>query len=262
MQGRRPSGAGLMTGHPIHDQRNYAFDCCGYIVRPNFLTSAEIETARRELASLTFAPEVWHPAQCRASDLHLSEGSLRALSDKLFHDDLTTQLISYPHRLLESYAIARAHGGLDLHGGSAEFLAGTNARDHSARSHVIASRIYALRLKILIYLDDVCTPEDGRLLYVEGSHKAEFAFHRAFPRGRADAHHLLRTIETRAGDAIWLNEGLLHGAETKTSSTPRRLLAYTFGPSFMASWTDLPRQSLTNAGYASTETEDSRDDQK
>ena len=243
-------------------QYNYTFDCCGYVVRQNFLTPAEIETAQQELAGISLAPEPWNSAQCRATDIHLSSGLLGALSERLFNDVLTTQLINYPHRLLESYAITREHGRLDLHGGGSEFLTGTDARDHSALSLVISGRIYALRVKVLIYLDNVRAPEDGRFAYVEGSHKAAFAFHRTFPRGREDAHHLLRTIEVRAGDAIWLNEGLLHGAEAKTSRSPRRLLAYTFGPSFMASWDDLPPRSLTNAGYAASETEASQDDQK
>jgi len=247
---------------PSNDQHNYAFDCRGYIVRQSFLAPVEIQAAHDCLAKLSFTPESWHAAQHRASDIHLSDGLLRSLSERLFEDPLTTQLINYPHRLLESYAIARDYGALDLHGGASEFLAGTSARDHSARTFIIAGRIYALRLKVLIYLDDVRLPEDGRLAYVEGSHKAEFAFHRAFPRGREDAHHLIRTIEVRAGDAVWLNEALLHGAEAKTSASRRRLLAYTFGPSFMASWSDLMPQSMTRAGYAAAENETPQDGSK
>lgn len=65
----------------------------------------------------------------------------------------------------------------------------------------------------------------------------------------------MRTIEMRAGDAIWLNEALLHGAERKELPSPRRLLVYTFGPTFMASWADLKQQSIVSDGYAAAETE-------
>ncbi len=69
----------------------------------------------------------------------------------------------------------------------------------------------------------------------------------------------MRTVEVRAGDAIWLNEALLHGADVKTSDTPRRLLAYTFGPTFMASWSELScDQSLERSGYAASESENSQ----
>lgn len=64
-------------------------------------------------------------------------------------------MIGYPHRLLESYALVRTRGLLDLHGGAAEFVAGSDARDISARSWAIAGRSYALRVKVLVYLDDV-----------------------------------------------------------------------------------------------------------
>jgi hypothetical protein len=237
------------------DAALYRFDCRGYWTHRGFLDRSQLDDARERLAQLTMAPDTWHEGQERASNIHQSPGLLTGLGEALHRHPATALTIGYPHRLLESYALIRTSGRLDLHGGSAEFVAGSDVRDISARSWAVAGRCYALRVKVLVYLDDVFLPEDGRLAYVEGSHKAEFAFHRAFPAGRYQAADLMRTVEMRAGDAIWLNEALLHGAERKESPSPRRLLAYTFGPAFMASWSDLDQQSIVSDGYAATETE-------
>lgn len=233
----------------------YRFDSRGYWIHREFLSPHQLDDARESLAQLHMAQDSWHEGQQRASNIHLSLGFLTGLGETLHRHPATALMIGYPHRLLESYALIRTRGLLDLHGGAAEFVAGSDARDISARSWAIAGRSYALRVKILVYLDDVALPRDGCLAYIEGSHKAEFAFHRAFPGGRRQTADLMRTIKMRAGDAIWLNEALLHGAERKESPSPRRLLAYTFGPTFMASWADLEQQSIVSYGYAAAETE-------
>lgn len=237
------------------DAALYTFDCRGYLIHRGFLDSGDVAKAHECLSHLDLVRDAWHEGQQRASGIHVLPGLLTRLCETLYHHPTTRLTIGYPHRLLESYALIRHSGALDLHGGAAEFVLGSDARDISARSWAHAGRSYALRVKVLIYLDDVARPEDGRAAYIEGSHKAEFAFHRAFPGGRREAADLIRTIEMRAGDAIWLNEALLHGAERKTSSTPRRLLAYTFGPTFMASWSEIEQQSIAARGYAPAETE-------
>lgn len=237
------------------DQVVYIFDARGYVVQPGFLDPDQVARAREQMAKLAFSRDEWHEGQERASDLHGEAGFLGELANRLYRHPTTGLAIGYPHRLLESYALARTLGTLDLHGGASEFIVGSEARDISGRSWSQGGRTYALRVKVLVYLDDIVLPEDGRPAYVEGSHKADHAFHRAFPGGRDEAADLLRTISVRAGDAVWLNEGLLHGAERKSSSTPRRLLAYTFGPTFMAPWSELGEQSISAAGYPPMETE-------
>jgi len=233
----------------------YSYDSRGLVVWPNFLTASEIEDARCSVDSLPLLEEPWHDGQKRGGEIHRAPGCLSTLSATLFDHPVTRLLIGYPHRLLESYAITRDRGQLDLHGGRAEFLSGKDARDISSRSWVEDRKIYSLRVKVLVYLDDVVEPEDGRFAYVEGSHKAAFAFHRAFPNGRMGAFDLWRTVEVHAGDVIWLNESMLHGAEEKTSQKRRRLLAFTYGPAFMVDWRELNVPSLQASGYHSAETE-------
>ncbi|MBI3704975.1 MAG: phytanoyl-CoA dioxygenase family protein [Rhizobiales bacterium] len=248
----------MSTPREHHSDGNaalYTFDCRGYLIHPRFLNPMHLADARQHFSQLEFISDAWHEGQQRSANIHLSSGFLGTLGKELYRHPTTSLTIGYPHHLLESYALRRERGQLDLHGGAAEFVCGSDAVDISARSWTHSGRSYALRVKVLIYLDDVTEPEEGRLAYIEGSHKADFAFHRAFPEGRRVAKDLVRTVEVRAGDAIWLNEALLHGAERKTSSTQRRLLAYTFGPTFMASWSENEEHASTTSGYARAETE-------
>jgi hypothetical protein len=258
-EGGRPRLNRIVTAHlETQGQREAAlfrFDSRGYWIHRELLDRHQLEDARERLAQLALTRDAWHESQQRALSIHLVPGLLKGLGETLHGHPATALTIGYPHRLLESYALTRPRGLLNLHGGGAEYVAGSDARDISARSWAAAGRSYALRVKVLVYLDDVVLPQDGRLAYIEGSHKAEFAFHRAFPGGRDEAADLMRTIEMRAGDAIWLNEALLHGAERKETPSPRRLLAYTFGPTFMANWSELEQQSIASEGYASAETE-------
>lgn len=233
----------------------YSFDSCGFFLWRSLLAPSEVEEARRCMDALALEKEPWHAAQVRAAAIHRDQGLIGSLGMRLYDHQVTRLLVGYPHRLLESYAIERDRGPLDLHGGNAEFLRGTDVRDISARSWVEHGRIYSLRVKVLIYLDDVLEAADGRLSYIEGSHKAAFSFHRAFPEGRAHAKEFLRTVELRAGDVVWLNEALLHGAGEKVSQKRRRLFAFTYGPAFMTDWNELDVQSQTAAGYHAVEVE-------
>jgi hypothetical protein len=237
----------------IDRQMDFTFDSRGLFVHRQFLSGEEIADAQRVFDGMIFVPETWAPNQHRASNIHNS--TFQGLARRLHESAITRRLVGYPHRLLESYAIKRTAGRLDLHGGASEYLADSNAKDISARSWVQDGQIYTLRLKVLLYLDDIVNPEDGPFLYVEGSHKSAFSFHRAFGEGRGLAADLIRSLEPRAGDAVWLNEALLHGAGEKTSMRSRRLLAFTYGPTFMADWATLESKSLTSAGYFASETE-------
>jgi len=248
--------------HAGYDEQqiDYIYDSRGLFIYRSFLSDEEIAAAKNCCGSLSFMPEVWAPEQLRASDIANRPDYLGELNVRLRDHGITHRLVGYPARLLESYALDRKCGRLDLHGGASEFLVGGETIDISAKSWVQHQRLYSLRLKVIIYLDDVLDQNAGRFLYIEGSHKASFSFHRAFRGGRSTAHELTRTLELRAGDAIWLNEALLHGAESKISQGRRRLLAYSYGPAFMSNWVELGATSASqDKGYFPVETEQGSD---
>lgn len=244
----------------VEQQKRYKFDATGFLLERNFLSKQENEEIVRLWPTMNFFQEDWHDHQTKENRIHEKYEAFRALQKRISKHSNTQLFISYPHRILESYAFARTAGDLDLHGGPAEHLVSGAARDASAHHWVMNDQIYTLRLKVLIYLDDVETVDDGAFMYVEGSHKSHFSFHEAFPDGRDSAPDLIRTLSIQAGDAIWLNEALMHGAHLKTGDLPRRIAAFTFGPTFMSDWQDI-EPDAEKSGYVATETE-SRDEHK
>ncbi|HEV2361540.1 MAG TPA: phytanoyl-CoA dioxygenase family protein, partial [Acidimicrobiales bacterium] len=167
--------------------------------------------------------------------------------------------------MIESYAIERGPAGwLPFHGGAVERLGRGGykaAEDISAAYFVRASRMYSMRVKALVYLDPIEEEEDGPLLYVEGSHKANFPFMQSFsidPRTLQGYDHLVRRITVDAGDLVLLNEAVVHGTRVKTSPVRRRVAIFTFGPSFVLEWADLGRDNtdLQRSGYGLVDTED------
>jgi Phytanoyl-CoA dioxygenase (PhyH) len=245
----------IMNGGCVNiDQRaldfkkiEFEFDSRGFFLYKNFIENNWLCELRDALDKAYFQSESWTDQQKRASNIH--ETIFHDLAKKIYEHNLMKRLIGYPHRLIESYAVKRRSGLLDLHGGASEFLQNSDVLDVSAGSFVRNNQLYTLRMKVIVYLDDTTSADQGQFIYIEGSHKSAFSFHRAFPEGRDAAGDMLRQLDVRAGDALWLNEALLHGASEKTSGEDRRFLAFQFGPAFMADWRDLERSSLLETGY-------------
>ena len=230
----------------------FEFESRGFYLYNNFIKNESVSYFRNLVDKSYFENESWTDQQKRSSDIH--KNLFFKLAKDIEDHPLMKTLIGYTHRLIESYAVRRASGLLDLHGGYSEFLQQDDARDISAGSFVKHGQLYTLRMKVIIYLDDALTPDEGQFIYIEGSHKSEFSFHRAFPHGRETAGGMLRSLEIQAGDALWLNEALLHGASEKKSEGDRRFLAFQFGPTFMADWRDIEGAS-SEAGYICAEAE-------
>jgi len=174
--------------------------------------------------------------------------------------------MTYPHQLIESYALERHNGGwLPFHGGAVERLGRAGhpvAEDISTAYFARANRMYSLRVKALVYLDPIEDDDDAPLLYIEGSHKANFPFMQAFsagPRELDGYQHLVRSLTVGAGDLVLLNEAVVHGTRTKVSASRRRVAVFTFAPSFVRPWADLDRDhdtGLKRSGYGKVDTED------
>jgi hypothetical protein len=235
------------------DRIRYCFDSRGFYHHRRFLDSNQLAALRVNFDRLPFVADSWAPHQRRSAGIGDRDDIFGKLGGELLHHAITLDLVGYPPRLIESYALQRLRGALDLHGGASEFLLGTERQDISSMSFVRNEQVYTLRLKVLLYLDDILSTRDGFFCYIEGSHKAAFSFHRSFPEGRRGIGEMVRTVALARGDAIWLNESLLHGAEIKVSKKPRRVLAYTYSPAFMSDWRELTKSD--GPGYYGTETE-------
>ncbi len=242
---------------------DYTYDATGLYLQEGFLDRDECVRLAGELDSLGWKEAAFERTR-RIDSLHKRSDIMMTLARRLLAWQLMERAMTYPARLIESYALSRMPGGsLPLHGGSSEHLqrfGEPEATDISCAYLFRMGRMYTMRAKALLYLDDIESMDDGPLFYIEGSHKENFSFFRSFREGQAvrGFEHLVRPVMVRQGTCIILNEALVHGATTKTSARPRRLVVFTFGPTFVNDWRELARNeaSFDRRGYVVPETED------
>ncbi|HEU5380456.1 MAG TPA: phytanoyl-CoA dioxygenase family protein [Ktedonobacteraceae bacterium] len=242
---------------------DYTYDATGLYSYADYIAPRECQALCDELDSLKWEDSEFHMTS-RIDSVHRRSDLFMEIAQRISADPFIDRAMTYPSRLIESYALSRMAGGkLPLHGGSSEHLqrfGAPEATDISCAYMFRTGRMYSLRVKALIYLDDISSIEDGPLFYIEGSHKENYSFFRSFLQG-SEVHgfeHLVRHVMVRKGTCIILNEALVHGAEIKTSPQPRRLVVFTYGPTFVTDWRELSRgeSHIERIGYVVPETED------
>lgn len=242
----------------------YSYDAVGHYRMPGYLSLERVGALIEDLDRVGWGDSDFGRTR-RIEELINHSEVARALAEEIFAADWLSATMTYPHRMIESYALDRGQNGwLPFHGGAVERLGRGGypaAEDISTTYFVRAERMYSMRVKALVYLDPIEDDEDGPLLYVEGSHKANFPFMQAFatgPRTLEGYDHLVRRIAVGAGDLVLLNEAVVHGTRAKTTPARRRLAIFTFAPSFVREWADLERDdtNLRRSGYGMVDTED------
>jgi ectoine hydroxylase-related dioxygenase (phytanoyl-CoA dioxygenase family) len=249
-----------MSGATLTPEQLYAFDTMGYLHIPLFLSAEQIEQARSfltveaEKVSADTGIERW-------SDLHKKFPSIQDLVCSQHVVGPVLHLINQPLRIVECYGHRSGEGSfLYMHNGSTQDQVYEGhiraTRNMAYRCEYHDGRLYTTFVKVLLYLTDI--PEDGGpFCYVEGSHKANFSFPwpddvRSGRRMLSESGHAaVRKVPVCAGDAIFLNEALFHGAAMRRRDGVRALLAVSFCPSFMADWRYLTRDAgdLESVGY-------------
>ncbi len=242
---------------------DYTFDATGLYAYRNYIDEEDCRLLGEDLERLTWRNSDFERTN-RIDSLHARSDLMMDVARRLLNDPIVDHAMTYPPRVLESYALSRMSGGrLPLHGGSSERLVrfgAPEATDISCAYLFRAGRMYTMRLKALIYIDDILSIDDGPLVYVEGSHKANFPFFRSVMRDESFVSNssLIRPVMVRRGTCILLNEALIHGALMKKTTKPRRLIAITLGPSFVTDWNELTihTDSVDRSGYVVPDTED------
>ena len=243
----------------------YSYDVVGHYLMPGYLTPERVAALTTDLDRVGWGKSEFGETR-RIEDLTArSEVARSVTAEEIFEADWLAMTMTYPHRMIESYALERGRSGwLPWHGGAVERLGRgghPSAEDISTAYTVRSDRMYSMRVKALVYLDPVIDDEDGPLLYIEGSHKANFPFMRSFSTGPSALKgydHLVRRVRVSAGDLVVLNEAVVHGTRAKTSPARRRIAIFTFGPSFVRDWGELDRNDtdLRRSGYVMVDTED------
>ena len=232
----------------------YLFDTMGFVRIPGFLS--------REVAE-----------ECRTAAIGLPSRRMEGRGDKERFDDLVSRsldfkdlagsramlgcvepVINQPLRLIESYALRREGDSIFyLYNGNSEVLRyGENRsvqRNMSLGHTFHDGRIFCMFVKVLVYLSDVHEQEDGPFCYLQGSHKANLPWFRdsetadARPALTKENFPSLQYVFANAGDAILLNEALLHGTLPKTSGRERLVLAFSYAPAFVTDWKEIDKRS-------------------
>jgi len=156
-------------------------------------------------------------------------------------------LINQPYRLIESYALRRERDSVFyLHNGSSEIVQygnGRSAQRNMSFSHTFHNgKLYCMFVKVLIYLSDLRAEEDGPFCYLQGSHKANWPWFAESelagekPPLTRENFPSLELVFAEAGDAVLINEALLHGTLPKSTDGERLVMAFSYAPAFVADW--------------------------
>lgn len=238
----------------------YDYDCRGYLhvpglIPPDLLARCSAFLQRPpDFSSDVTGIERW-------DDLYHRDPAVADLARAPLLLDRVKGLINQPIRIVESYGHRSFQGAfLYMHNGATQDLTYEGriraSKNLAYRCEYHDGRLYTTYVKAILYLTDV-DEEGGPFSYIEGSHKANFCF--PWPEdvraGRTllsdSGHSGLRTVPVKAGDVIFLNEALLHGAARRRSAGSRALLAISYCPSFMADWGYLTRapDDIETPGY-------------
>lgn len=236
------------TGSLSHEEL-YLFDTTGFVKIPGFLTGKAIDACRQEVLALPSRRMEGRGDKERFDGLASRVPDFDELASSTAMRGCVEPLINQPFRLIESYALRRERDSVFyLHNGNSEFLtygAERQVQRNMSFSHAFHNgKLYCMFVKVLIYLSEIRTTKDGPFCYLQGSHKANYPwFHdiRADEKPPLTKENFpsLEVLFVQPGDAIILNEALLHGTLPKTSEGDRIVLAFSYAPAFVADWNEI-----------------------
>ncbi|MFD7707539.1 phytanoyl-CoA dioxygenase family protein [Streptomyces sp. NPDC059786] len=247
---------------PLSHEELYLFDTMGFVKIPNFLSRADAESCRTELLDFPSRLMEGRGDKERFDDLVVRSKNFRDLAESEAMRGFVDPVVNQPYRLIESYALRReSQSVFYLHNGNSEVLTygeGRSVQRNMSFSHTFHDgKLFCMFIKVLVYLTDVREPDDGPFCYLQGSHKANYPwFADPDSSGRAPAltkenFPSLDHVRAEAGDAIVLNEALLHGTLPKESQGERILMAFSYAPAFVTDWKeiDLRSPSIDKLGH-------------
>lgn len=230
----------------------YLFDTMGFVRIPRFLAPEAVDDLRREALRLPSRLMAGRGDKERFDDLVGNSTTFaRLASSYAMLDCVVEPVVNQPLRLIESYALRREQDSIFyLHNGHSEIL--RYGKDRQVRRNMTFShayhdgKLFCMFVKVLIYLTPVRVPQDGAFCYLQGSHKANMPWFAGASRDAALTKGNFPSLEhvlTEAGDALLLNEALLHGTLPKTTPGERLVLAFSYAPAFVADWREIDKES-------------------
>lgn len=232
----------------------YLFDTMGFVRVPGFLSREVAEECRSEVVRLPSRRMEGRGDKERFDDLVSRSSHFDDLARSEAMLACVEPVINQPLRLIESYALRREGDSIFyLHNGNSEILQyGENrsAQRNMSFSHTFHDgKLFCMFVKVLVYLSDVREQEDGPFCYLQGSHKANLPWFRdpesaeARPALTKENFPSLEYVLANTGDALLLNEALLHGTLPKTTGGERLVLAFSYAPAFVSDWKEIDKRS-------------------
>lgn len=240
----------------------YLFDTMGVLKISGFLPPDAVRALRDAIASCPSRLMAGRGDKIRYDDLSVHSPVLDAFANHSVTRGCIRPLINQPLRLIESYALLRRGPSVFyLHNGQSEHIAydrGHCAQRNMSLSHTYHDgKLYCHFVKCLVYLNDVASDADGPFCYIQGSHKANYAWfdvpieESGKPALTSENFPSLATIHVQAGDVVLLNEALLHGTLPKHSVGERLVAAFSYAPCYVADWkpADIDSEDLRRVGH-------------
>lgn len=240
--------------HALSARELYLFDTMGFVKIPQFLTRETAQACRAEVLDLPSRLMEGRGDKERFDDLVGHSPHFDALAGGEAMLACVEPVVNQPLRLIESYALRREGASVFyLHNGNSEVL--RYGRDSVVRRNMSVShsyhdgKLFCMFVKVLIYLTDVHGDDDGQFCYLQGSHKANFPWFpdpesfAARPALTLENFPSLASVQASAGDALLLNEALLHGTLPKSSDGERLVLAFSYAPAFVTDWKEIDIES-------------------
>lgn len=236
----------------------YLFDTCGYVRHEGYFSPQKVVALKALLQD--YWPETRSDGTRRILSLIDISDELRQLATELAKDLQLYSYINQPFRLTESYALHRTPRSVQpLHNGFSEpntSAWGTSSKAMWRYHAYHDGKLYCMMVKVLVYLTDILTIDDGPFFFIEGSHKANYRL--PLPQNEIKEGIVpislpsLRSILTRAGDVTVINEALAHGTYSKESPDPRIVMAFSYAPSFVMDYrrlSDAAGNDIWTAGF-------------
>jgi hemin uptake protein HemP len=247
---------------PLTAKELYLFDTTGHLKIPGMLDATAVEYCREQVLALPSRIMPGRGDKRRFDDIINSVPALGELARSQHMRQLVTPLINQPYRVIESYALLRGKDSVFyLHNGHSELIRYGSppsiARNTTYGHSYHDGKLYCNFIKVLLYLSDQRSDADGPFCFLQGSHKANLPW---FSEGELDGKKpdlskenfpSLEQLYTSAGDAVIINEALLHGTLPKTTGGQRLVLAISYAPAFVADWKaiDLMSDDIARLGH-------------
>ncbi len=212
------------------EQRIRSIELDGYVVIPDLLSVAQIDTIRSELSRLPTTAVDYSEHQRGYANVQwtISPTAIQVIALPTMIEFLRTMLGDELICTACDFALSRpGHPGIAIH---------TDAQPYGSKIFGLAASSPCL-VRVLYYLDDL-TPERSPFKVIPRSHLSLHSDGNPYRRYLSHDDEVMVTC--RAGSAVIINQKVFHANYPNYSDSDRRLLAIAYRPAWAGPIGDVP----------------------